>query len=153
MGRILENIGYTYKDVTIVPSVITSIRHRKDCDPYVRVNDLDASKFFFDERDYLPIFTAKSSLVTQVAPFATISKVQGMHILVIQEPVIKRLVLLKILSGRTGIGIHRAGVALENALITGLDTGDLRERVRVIRLHLPVLVANIILLRLIYRSF
>lgn len=69
MGRILENIGYTYKDVTIVPSVITSIRHREDCNPYVRVNDLDASKFFFDERDYLPIFTAPMNSVVNEENF------------------------------------------------------------------------------------
>lgn len=48
--KILENTYYTYSDLTIVPTTISSIEHRKECYP-------------FDERGMLPLFTAPMDTV------------------------------------------------------------------------------------------
>lgn len=50
MGLISDKIYYGYNDVTIVPSVISNIEHRSECNP-------------FDENGMLPLFTAPMDTV------------------------------------------------------------------------------------------
>lgn len=47
---LIKNIKYTYNDIAIMPTVISSVEHRKQCNPY-------------DENGFLPIFTAPMSTV------------------------------------------------------------------------------------------
>ena len=50
----LEKIGYSLKDVTIIPKTVSSVRHRGDVDPYTVVCG----------RKMLPIFVAPMAAVT-----------------------------------------------------------------------------------------
>ena len=47
-----EKIGYSYNDLTIVPSVISNISSRSECDPYID-----------NDKKLLPIFTAPMASV------------------------------------------------------------------------------------------
>lgn len=49
---IIKETKYSYNDLTIEPAVISSIKSRKECNPYV------------DEDNYLPLFTAPMSTIT-----------------------------------------------------------------------------------------
>ncbi len=53
---ILTDIKYTYNDLTIVPSMISNVKSRKECHPYV-------TDEFEDEHQMLPIFTAPMSTI------------------------------------------------------------------------------------------
>lgn len=50
MVLIRNKIYYTYKDVTIVPSILSSIEHRSECNPYY-------------ENGLLPLFTSPMDTV------------------------------------------------------------------------------------------
>lgn len=50
MGLIENRIYYTYNDVTIVPSIMSNIEHRSECEPW-------------DEHGMLPLFTAPMDTV------------------------------------------------------------------------------------------
>ena len=50
MGLIENRIYYTYNDVTIVPSIVSNIEHRSECEPW-------------DEHGMLPLFTAPMDTV------------------------------------------------------------------------------------------
>lgn len=53
---ILKETKYSYNDLTIEPATISSIKSRKECDPYVRRDK--------NMQGYLPIFTAPMSTIT-----------------------------------------------------------------------------------------
>lgn len=52
---IIEKTKYSYNDLTIEPAVISSIKSRKECDPYEHMD--------VNMRDYLPLFTAPMSTI------------------------------------------------------------------------------------------
>jgi hypothetical protein len=54
---LIKETHYTYKDVTIIPSVITNVEHRKECNP-------------FYEDDMLPLFTAPMDTVVNESNFS-----------------------------------------------------------------------------------
>jgi phosphoribosylformimino-5-aminoimidazole carboxamide ribonucleotide (ProFAR) isomerase len=54
---LIKETHYTYKDVTILPAVITNVEHRKECNP-------------FYEDDMLPLFTAPMDTVVNESNFA-----------------------------------------------------------------------------------
>lgn len=56
MGLIDERIYYTYNDVTIVPTVISDIKHRSECEPW-------------NEEGMLPLFTAPMDTVVSESNF------------------------------------------------------------------------------------
>ena len=56
MKSIIENIGYSYTDLTIVPARISQITSRSMCNP-------------FDENGMLPLFTAPMSSVVNEKNF------------------------------------------------------------------------------------
>lgn len=47
---LIKNVKYSYNDISIIPSVISEINHREECNPY-------------DENGMLPLFTAPMSSV------------------------------------------------------------------------------------------
>lgn len=57
MSEIIENLKYSYNDVSLVPSVISEICHRSECDPFIEDNKL-------------PIFTAPMTSVVNVDNFS-----------------------------------------------------------------------------------
>ena len=56
MGLIDERIHYTYNDVTIVPTVVSDIKHRSECEPW-------------NEDGMLPLFTAPMDTVVSESNF------------------------------------------------------------------------------------
>ena len=56
MGLIDERIYYTYNDVTIVPTVVSDIKHRSECEPW-------------NEEGMLPLFTAPMDTVVSESNF------------------------------------------------------------------------------------
>ena len=52
---IIDKTKYSYNDLTIEPAVISSIKSRKECDPYEHMD--------VNMRDYLPLFTAPMSTI------------------------------------------------------------------------------------------
>ena len=54
---LIKETHYTYKDVTILPAVITNVEHRKECNP-------------FYEDDMLPLFTAPMDTVVNESNFS-----------------------------------------------------------------------------------
>lgn len=54
---ILENTGYSYQDLTIIPEVITDINSRSECKPFV-------SNINVDHNGMLPIFASPMSTIT-----------------------------------------------------------------------------------------
>lgn len=59
MSVILNTTGYTYKDLSIVPKRLTSLKHRTDANCFVDETDYLGT-------DYLPIFTAPMSCVVNM---------------------------------------------------------------------------------------
>lgn len=53
MAKIIQEMKYSYNDVTIVPAIVSQIRHRSECNP-------------FDEENMLPLFTAPMDSVVGV---------------------------------------------------------------------------------------
>ena len=52
---IIDKTKYSYNDLTIEPAVISSIKSRKECDPY---EHMDVNMI-----NYLPLFTAPMSTI------------------------------------------------------------------------------------------
>ena len=57
---IIDKQGYSYNDVTIIPSVISDISSRSECNPFVNKND-----------NWLPIFTAPMASVVHFENYET----------------------------------------------------------------------------------
>lgn len=78
MGRIKEVIKYGYNDISIVPSVISNIEHRSECNPYDNKGFLpifaspmttvvnEDNFTLFEENKIIPILPRKSSLETRL---------------------------------------------------------------------------------------
>ena len=61
MVLIRNKIYYTYKDVTIVPSILSSIEHRSECNPYY-------------ENGLLPLFTSPMDTVVNEKNYYVINE-------------------------------------------------------------------------------
>lgn len=76
MGLIKE-VKYSYNDISIVPSIVSNIEHRKECDPFIN--------------NKLPLFTAPMSSVVNVSNFKLFEENHINAILPRTEPIDARI--------------------------------------------------------------